>query len=239
MSQLEPLREIQDLDLAADAARDRSHGLPEREQRPALEKAIAELDAKMAAGSTWRSGIQSEEERVAAEVAEVASAIEAAELERYSGKRMDREAASAHDDAQNALRERQSTLEERQMELLEEIESADGRLRELESDRKARRTDLDRVDSLIHEVEGEVAAELESLAAKRSTLMPQVPRLVLAAYDRVRAQSRSRGRGVARLEGGVCKGCHTELPSLQNSKMLAEPDDALIQCPRCQRVLMR
>ncbi len=239
MATLAPLREIQQLDLAADAARERSAALPERAELPRLEKALSDLDLRLASVRTKRDGIEAEEERVAAEVADLVRRIEAAEVERYSGRRMDREAAAAHDAAQAETRSEQTALEERQMALLEEIESLEGEITEIEAARAEHTRTSESAIAEIGRVEAEVASELSRLAEARAAFESSIPGAVLSAYDRVRAQPRKAGRGMAILDGGVCGGCHTTLPSLEKSRMLAAAEDALIQCPKCRRVLLR
>ena len=105
MALLDILLEIQDLDLAADAARDRSANLPERESLPLLDRALAEIETQSISTQTEQAALRSEEEEVGTEVTEIAREIEAAEVERYSGKRFDRDDAKAHDESQRLLRD--------------------------------------------------------------------------------------------------------------------------------------
>jgi len=82
MSFLASLLEVQDLDLASDAARNRSAKLPERESVPLLAAKLAEIDSQLAAVGAERAEKQAEEEQIGEEVAQVARDIEAAEVER-------------------------------------------------------------------------------------------------------------------------------------------------------------
>jgi predicted nucleic acid-binding Zn-ribbon protein len=239
MSFLAPLLEVQDLDSAANAARARSAGLPERESLPLLGKKFAEIESRIAAANGERAEKQAEEERVGEEVAQVARDIEAAEVERYSGKRKNQDEASAHKKSQERLHEKQTSLEEREMELLEEVDEVEGRIAEEESARAANRIEAEKVAEVLSKVEEEVSAELGRLAEDREKIVGRVPEKVLSAYDRVRAQAQKGGRGAALLAEGRCGACRIKLPSLERTKMLAEPEDALIQCPQCRRVLVR
>lgn len=239
MSFLAPLLEVQDLDSAADAARTRSAGLPERESIPLLGAKLAEIESRLTVAKGERAEKQAEEERVGEEVAQTALDIEAAEVERYSGKRKNQDEASAHKKSQEQLHEKQTSLEEREMELLEEIDEVEGRIAEEESARAANRVEAEQVAQVISKVEEEVSAELGGLAEARKKIVGQVPEKVLVAYERVRTQAQKRGRGVAMLAEGRCGACRIKLPSLERTKMLAEPEDALIQCPQCRRVLVR
>jgi len=239
MSLLAPLLEVQALDLAADAARTRSATLPEREAIPLLEAKLVEIESEFAAASALRAERQSEEEQIGQEVAQVARDIEAAEVERYSGKRKNQDEAAAHDESQARLHEKQASLEERELELLEEIETIESRIGEQASARAANRAEADKLAEAIRKVDGEVSLELENLAGAREKVTEQIPPGVFSAYERVRTQAQKGGRGAAMLAEGRCGACRIKLPSLEKTRMLAEPEDALIQCPQCRRVLVR
>lgn len=239
MSFLAPLLEVQDFDLAADAARVRSAKLPERESIPLLDTALAQIDARLAEADAERGEKQAEEERIGEEVAQIARDIEAAEVERYSGKRKNQDEASAHKASQERLHERQAALEEREMELLEEIEAVERRIESERSARAANRAESEKFLEVIRKVDEEASAELGRLATVRAKIADGLPANLLAAYERVRGQAQRGGRGAAVLVEGRCGGCRIKLPSLEKSRMLAEPEDALIQCPQCRRVLVR
>jgi predicted nucleic acid-binding Zn-ribbon protein len=239
MSLLAPLLDVQELDLAADAARKRMADLPERQTMPLLDAGLTEIDARLVAAESERAQLQAEEDRLGLEVSEVARDIESAEVERYSGKRMNRDESVAHEESQQRLRERKESIEEREMELLESLEEVENRIRVEQTNRSANRAESERLRNTILEVESEVAGEIARLEANRTSIAPGIPPELLAAYDRVRAQPRAGGRGAALLADGRCSACRIKLPSHEKTKMLAEPEDALIQCPQCRRLLVR
>ncbi len=239
MSAFAALLEVQDLDLAADAVRADFENLPERDRLAPLEGAIADLERAIDEARSARGQLQEDEARLAAEVSQLARDIEAAELERYSGRRLDRDDARAHDEAQQARRERQSSLEESELARLEEIEVAEAGIADQESQRSAHRDEIDSIRAKIERAREETEAALARLAESRLELLPGVPDEVLAAYERVRGQARSGGKGAARLVDGSCLGCGIKLPSLEKKRMTGAPDDALLQCPQCRRVLVR
>jgi len=239
MSLLDPLLEIQELDLAADAARDRCAQLAERATLPLLHRALDEIQTRLNAALAEQDELLSEEEQIGVEVSRVVHEVEAAEVKRYSGKHFDREEASAHDAAQAALRERKLQLEDRELRLLELIEGVEARIAELQSEMATNRAEADRVAQTIETVESETTAERAHLLESRAALAAGLPANILTAYDRVRVQPRAGGRASAALSKGQCGACQIKLPVHENAKMLLEPEDALIQCPQCRRVLVR
>lgn len=242
-SRLAPLLETQRLDLAVDEARKRALELPERAELPVLQERIAGVEQALSTARAERKALEVEEEELGRAVSEVAAAIEAAEIERYSGsgsrKTKDRDAAEQHEASQAALRERQSALEEREMELLEAAEVLTERIAAHESELASGRAEQARLEGAIRDVESEVEASVARLSEARGELVAGLPESVVAAYERVRAQGRSGGRGAAVLSERRCGACRINLPSLEYRRMLDEPEDALIQCPQCRRVLVR
>jgi len=239
LSFLAPLLEIQKLDLLADAERKRSAEMPERETLPVVAAKLVEIDARLEAARADRALREAEEEELGLAVSQIVRDIEAAEVERYSGKRKNQDEAAAHNASQERLHEKQASLEEQEMTLLEAIEAIDERIREEDAARSANRADTERIEEAIRKVEKEVASELDRLANERQGIMASVPEEILSTYDRVRDQARKGGRGAAMLADGRCGGCRIKLPSLEKAKMLAAPEDALLQCPQCRRVLVR
>jgi predicted nucleic acid-binding Zn-ribbon protein len=239
MSFLAPLLQIQDLDLAADGALKRARELSERESLPAIATKIAAAESARSAARAERAALEASEEELGRAVAQISKDIEAADVERYSGKHKDRDEAVAHDEAQQARREQQAVFEEQEMELLEAIEAVESRIETHESAIANYRADSAKLSELIKKVEAEVESEVARLGDTRSTLVSRIPDEVLSTYERVRAQPRNGGRGATNLDDGRCKGCQIKLPSLEKKRMMAEPEDALIQCPQCRRVLVR
>jgi predicted nucleic acid-binding Zn-ribbon protein len=239
LSFLAPLMEIQTLDLAADAERRRSAKLSGRQALPVLAAKLVEIGGRLAAAQAERVQQETEEEKIGAAVSQIVADIEAAEVERYSGKRKNQDQAAAHKESQQQLHEKQNALEEQEMALLESIEVVDDRIREEKSASAANRAEAEKLEEAIRDVERVVSAELERLSAQRQAITTGFPENILSTYDRVRGQTQKAGRGAAMLADGRCGGCRIKLPSLERTKMLASPEDALIQCPQCRRVLVR
>lgn len=239
MSILAPLLETQELDLATDAVRKRADELSERAMLPKLAGKITRAQELLAAERAKRGELEATEHALGASVSQVVREIEAAEVERYSGKRKGRDGAAEHDASQQALRDKQGELEEQEMELLESIEAVEARILEVEARIAAYHSEQQLLTEALRKAEGEIEAEIARLSSARSTLTAPIPPVVVAAYERVRAQPRSGGRGATLLADGRCTGCRIQLPSLERKRMLAEPEEALIQCPQCRRVLVR
>lgn len=238
-SPLAPLLEAQELDLAARAASKRSEELPERAMVPELARGIERLTTSLDEARAEREALEVAEAELGKAVSTLVQELEVAEVERYSGKHKSRDDARAHDEAQQARREKQASLEEEELGLLESIETVEARIADAETEIERQRLEGRRVTEAIRKVEAEVEAELSRIATERARLLEPLPADVVATYDRVRAGKTSAGRGATALVDGSCTGCRITLPSLEKRRMLEEPPEALLQCPQCRRVLVR
>ena len=63
------------------------------------------------------------------------------------------------------------------------------------------------------------------------------PIQLLATYSDLR--SGLGGVAVARLNGARCEGCHLEIPSAELEGVRRAPEDSLVSCPECLRILVR
>jgi predicted nucleic acid-binding Zn-ribbon protein len=60
---------------------------------------------------------------------------------------------------------------------------------------------------------------------------------VVEQYEGLRG--RLGGIGAARLSGARCEGCHIQIPSAQLEELRRAPDDEIVNCPECMRILVR
>ena len=236
---LSSLLEIQALDFAAAAAQKRSDSLPERAKLLKLSQRITRARAELLDAQAEREQIEKQAETLAAGVAKIDREIEAADVQRYSGKREGRDQAIKHDAAQKKRQAEKTVIEEKEMELLESMEAAEAKAAKIDASIKEIHAEGVEVQAGVRAIEAEVAAELEEISTKRAALAAQLPSGVVASYDRVRSQKGKAGRGVTTLAEGRCGACSIKLPSLELTRMRAEPEDALIQCPQCRRILIR
>ncbi|MHA7836396.1 MAG: zinc ribbon domain-containing protein [bacterium] len=239
MATLKALLDVQTLDVARDRLVLRRETLPER---VALDQVLAgrtPLDEAHAAQTARRDERARGERDLGREVAALAARIQEAEETLYSGSvRAPKELESLQEEIR-LLRARQDELEEREMTLLEEIEQEERAMRENrarleESDREA-----DRLRAAIGEAESEIDAELDRLAAERAPETSQLPPAILAEYERLRGRPRLAGRGAAPLDAGSCGGCRVKLPVMEYHRLKAEPEEALLTCMNCGRLLIR
>ena len=234
-----PLLEVQKLDLAADKQIVRRRDLPERESLVACESHAASLDADHEQLRERRQALARSEHELEAEVQGVAAKAQEAEDKLYSGSITSPKELAAQQDEVRLLRERQAGLEEREMTLLEEIEELEGVIAENRTARERSDAQAAEIREAIRKAEGEIDTELASLASERAPWLPQIPQAILDEYERLRSSPKLGGRVAAQLGDGRCDGCGIKLPVLEYKRMREQPEEAVLRCVSCRRVLVR
>jgi predicted nucleic acid-binding Zn-ribbon protein len=137
----------------------------------------------------------------------------------------------------DSLDRRISTLEDEELEVMEQLEEAQAALDELQ--RQIADAD-ERLAVLVAERDrrtAEIDAELTSITAERGPMVEDVPDDLLALYDRLR-QNKG-GVGAAELRARQCGGCRLTLDHAELSQIRSAPPDLVVRCEECQRILVR
>jgi predicted nucleic acid-binding Zn-ribbon protein len=134
------------------------------------------------------------------------------------------------------LDRRIGVLEDEELELMEQLEEAQGALSALE-ERLAGFDD--RLASLAESRDGRAAAldaDLASVVAERPATVEGLPADLLALYDKLRE---SKGIGAAELRARRCGGCQLELDAAELSRIKTLPSNEVVRCEECSRILVR
>ena len=136
-----------------------------------------------------------------------------------------------------SLARRQSELEDVEIEIMERLEQAEHRLRDLLLEK-------DRLDAELASAQQARDAALEELATTETDLLAdreQVAAMIGADlrgfYEKLRGEYS--GVGAARLYRGRCEGCRIELTPVDLSRLREAPDDEVLRCEECRRILVR
>lgn len=231
--------DLQDLDLARDRLVANRRDLPEREAILRLEAASIPIEASHATLQERRSALRLAERALSGEVDDLAARAKETELTLYSGSVRNSKELSGLQAEMQGLRARQGEFEARELGLLEELERIDAEIAANREARERGRVELSRIETLLRSAEERIDAELASLLATRSNGLAAIPAELLNAYEKLRKRERLAGRVVARIVEGGCTGCRMRLPIHEHNLMQARPEDALLLCPHCGRMLVR
>jgi predicted nucleic acid-binding Zn-ribbon protein len=132
-----------------------------------------------------------------------------------------------------SLARRQSELEDVELEIMDRVEGANAAVREF-ADRYAKAT----AEGAILQAEvAEIDAERQNTIVDRKELSARIPADLIALYERIRIDGG--GVGAAHLHRGQCQGCRLQLPPNEIEQLRATPEDEVVRCEDCRRILVR
>jgi uncharacterized protein len=199
-----------------------------------LDATIVEVSGRRTAMAGVLSAIEAREAQHESELATIDARL--ATIDRQL-KTADAKTADALNHERETQRGRADHLSDEILSELDEAEAPSAQLAELN----------DEVARLADERAGAVAALSAALVALdaevteheqvRGTQQLAVDAALLAKYDRLRG--RLGGVALARLDGARCTGCHVTLASGEVQQLRHAPSDELVECPECERLLVR
>ncbi len=214
----------------------RRRTLPEHAEVDRLTTAVAEAVDRQVAARTDVDDVARELAKSEADVEQVRqrAARNGSRLEAGQGSAKDLQALQ-HELA--TLAERQSVLEDLELEVMERAEAAQARLEAVAEEEARLRSDLagviDRRDAALATLDEEAVRE----GAARGQAAGGLPADLLALYEKVRLAAG--GVGAARLYQRRCEGCRLELNNTDIARLRSAAPEEVLRCEECRRILVR
>ena len=231
------LLDVQALDSRADQLRHQRANLPEIAEIVTLTASRAELNDSMRDMQIAVDDLTAAQKKADRDVEQV-------KVRRSKDQdRMDQGLISNPKDLErmqhelDSLNRRITTLEDEELEVMEELEEAQVRLTELQRQIADADERLSAVTAERDRRTAEIDAELSTVSADREPAVADVPADLLALYDRLRESKN--GVGAAELRARQCGGCQLGLDASELSQIKSSPADQVIRCEECQRILVR
>jgi predicted nucleic acid-binding Zn-ribbon protein len=230
------LLDLQAIDTRLDQiAHARSH-LP---QKPAVEAARAELaaletqivNARTAAHDVQRELSKSDQD---VQLVRDRAARNQSRLDAGQGTAKDLQALQ-HE--LTSLARRQAELEDLEIEVMERAESLNARVTELESRRVELEEQLAQLESERDAALAKLEAEEGTVGAGRADIVAGVGDELAALYEKIRASSG--GMAAAELRHRRCGGCRLELGNVDLDRIRKAPQDEVVRCEECRRIMIR
>ncbi|MFT4264849.1 MAG: C4-type zinc ribbon domain-containing protein [Nocardioides sp.] len=135
------------------------------------------------------------------------------------------------------LDRRIGVLEDEELEVMEELESAQAALTELEQRVAAYDERLAALAEVRETKEAELDGRLAEVLAERPFAADGVPADLLGLYDKLR-ESKG-GVGAAELRARQCGGCGLGIDAAELSRIRGLSGDEVVRCEECGRILVR
>jgi uncharacterized protein len=136
-----------------------------------------------------------------------------------------------------SLARRQSDLEDQELELMEQLETADATLSRAQEGQAKAVADRERAEQLRDDALADIAEGTTRHEAARSAAAASIPADLLALYERIRTQTG--GTGAAMLKARQCQGCRLELFGRELAAVRSADPHEVVRCDNCGRILVR
>ncbi|MEY2841597.1 MAG: hypothetical protein RLY74_738 [Actinomycetota bacterium] len=209
---------------------------PLNSQLDGINRELSENKNLLIAAETEKSDIQHELSKSEIDVEQVISRIEKDEKRLASGGGTPKELEQIQHEL-GTLARRRSELEDIELEIMVRIEEVSSRVQAIKEKISVLESDSLKLQSDLSLEKNQLdSAKQQSLAA-RDVLAPQINNELIALYEKIR--SASDGVGAAQLLGESCGGCHLKLNAAEIERVKSLPDDELVRCEECRRILIR
>jgi uncharacterized protein len=134
------------------------------------------------------------------------------------------------------LNRRQSELEDAELELMEQKETAEAALTDVKGRLAEAGERRARAEHRRDETLAEITKEEEFKTTSRGPLAADLPADLVTLYDKIRTDS---GLGAALFRAGRCGGCRIELYGADLARVKSAPADEVVRCEECRRIMVR
>jgi predicted nucleic acid-binding Zn-ribbon protein len=215
----------------------RRSSLPEHARIAELQARFHELDGNRIEAETAVSDLTRDQRKADAEVEQVKTRRSRDEERLNSGALSNPKDLASLQHELVALERRISTLEDAELEVMEALEEAQTSLTTAEADLAVVKAELDQTLAARDQAVAVIDEQAVDAQGERDRLAATVPDDLIALYDKVRAQYG--GLGAAALKARRCEGCRLELNGADLRDLGAQPEDDVLRCPECSRILVR
>jgi uncharacterized protein len=229
------LLDLQTVDTTLAQLDHRRQTLPQHAAIVRLQNQRAALTSDLVAAETTISDLELEQAET--DLEPVRERLTRNQVRIANGTVADPKALSSMLEEVNHLKKRISDLEDAELDVMEQLEAAVASRETL----RARMGQLDdELDETIAERDRQLAmlaGEMGGLRAERADIAPLIPADLLALYDKIGA-SRG-GVAAAELRQRRCTGCQLEINAADLRAFSAAPEDEVLRCEECGRILIR
>lgn len=220
------LLDVQALDTRAAKLNHQRRSLPVLETLAELEARLEDLRRAQVEERTTISDTRRELTKAEGDVEQVRQRAARHQSRLDSGAVTAKDAQALQAELEQLAR-RQADLEEIELEVMERLEEAEGRLAELERQEAAIAADIARHTEARDAEWSTIDAELASIAAERSSIVEEIDPGLMALYDRVR--ERTGGLAAIALYGSRTEGTQLDFSLTELDAIHSAPPEQVVQ----------
>jgi uncharacterized protein len=217
--------------------RHRRANLPEHAQLAKLEAERSTAAANLVAAETRVSDLDIAQRQAEADLEPVRQRRTRNQQRVDDGSIGDAKALAGLVEEIQHLDRRISDLEDAELELMEQLDSATAARDDLASANGELDSRIAELTGRRNELVAGIDAELKSRVGQREQIVIDLPAPLIATYDKLRGTHG--GVGAAELRNRRCTGCQLEVNAADLRTFAAAPEDEVLRCEECGRILVR
>ncbi|MEO3769514.1 C4-type zinc ribbon domain-containing protein [Micromonospora sp. B9E7] len=229
------LLDLQAIDTNLAQLAHRRRTLAERAELEALARELSSLEDERVRAQVAVDDLDRDIARLEKDVEQVRARKEKDENRLASGTGPARELEALQHELVS-LNRRQGDLEDAELELMEQRETAQGVLDGVEQRLADARDKRAATEQRRDEAMAEIAKEEEFKRGARQPLAADLPGDLVKLYDKIREDT---GLGAALLTAGRCGGCRLELSGADLARIRGAAPDDVVRCEDCRRIMVR
>jgi uncharacterized protein len=226
---IEKLLTLQDRDQRLRSFQSELNHLPE--ERKAREKQIADSAARLDQGKVRAKGIEVEKRNLEVEAQAKRDLIARYRQQQLQTRKNEEYAALAHEI--EAAEKIIASVEDRELDLMEELEKLTPQLATAEKLHADERSKLQNILDSLESKKNNLEARVSGLKSDRQRHAEGIDDEVLSLYEHL--FKTKHGTALATLEHEVCMGCHMKVTAQTIVQVRAARQ--IIHCPQCGRIL--
>jgi uncharacterized protein len=230
------LLDVQGHDTRLSQIAHRQRAMPEHAEIEQLQTRLAAIDGELVVARTAATDLGRELTKAENDVEQVRTraARNQARLDSGQGSAKDLQGLQHELDS---LANRQSVLEDVELEIMERQEAANAALETAKAEHDKVAEQLAEVEARRDKALALLEAEANTERQARENAAAGVPKALITLYEKIREQSD--GVGAARLYQRRCEGCRLSVPPNDLNTIRSAPADEVIRCEECRRILVR
>ncbi|MDG4772171.1 C4-type zinc ribbon domain-containing protein [Solwaraspora sp. WMMD792] len=230
------LLDLQAIDTALAQLAHRRRTLPEHAELDALARELSALEDERVRAQVAVDDLDRDIARLERDVDQVRARKDKDQARLTAGSGPARELEALQHELASLTR-RQTELEDAELELMEQRETAQAALDQVTGRIDSARQRRAEVEQTRERNLAEIASEEQFKTSARAPLAGDLPADLVALYDKIRENSG--GLAAALLRAGRCGGCRLELSATERGRIKAADPAEVVRCEDCRRIMVR
>ena len=228
MSVAKQLYQLQDVDLKIESS---EQALVQITSQVGESQAVVKARAELESEQQHLEELRQQQHSAEWEIDDLVNKLTATEEKLYSGRISNPKELTDLKHEADGLKARRGQLEDKTLGIMDQVELAVASVATLNNELKTLEAEWRSQQQRLSIDMEQLRTTLSDLKHKRQLLSAEIDPQAVECYQELKKQ---KGRAVAKVEQGICRGCRISLPTTELQRVRG---DSLVQCSSCGRIL--